>query len=764
MCKRLIFSFLTCFLIATVSFSQTVGLVLSGGGAKGAVHIGVIKALEDNDIPIDYVAGTSIGAIVGSMYAMGYTPKEMLNLFLSDDFYYWQSGKIEENFSYYFKKPINTPEFTHFTVTFNDSTGIKASLPLNLVNPVQMNQAFMGLYAQANAISHENFDNLFVPFLCVASDIYNKKAVICRSGNLGDAVRASMTFPFVFKPIIKDSVPLYDGGIYDNFPIKPMTDAFHPDFIIGSAVVGDNSHKMDQSLYGQMESMVMAKTDYNVDPNIGILMQFKLDNVGLLDFQKSRELYRIGYKRGQEMADSIKNRVPRSISRRVLNERRKEFRDQMPPLLFKKIIITGVSKAQKKYIESQFTRESDTTFDMEEFKRVYFRLLTDSKIKEILPSAVYNPASKSFDLYLHITINNEIILSFGGNISSLNANQLYLGVGYQSLTEYSINFNWDIQVGNTYSGTTLQGKIEFPNQIPVYLRGIAAINSRNYYESEKLFIDTELSTFIRKQEIYGKIAVGLPFLTKARSEIAIGYGTLDDQYYQSNALLYQNTNYDKSRYNLFMFSASLHKNTFDAKQYPIAGQEHLVVSEFISGTETFIPSKLSPQAKSNNQQSWLQLTGRVNNFHSTDTKFNLGYILEATISSKNLLSNYTASILQAPAFTPTPHSKIVFNEAFRSNQYIAVGLTPIWKFNRVLHLRGDFDGFLPVYKIMRGDNNIPYYGELFQDPAFLGEVTVVCQLPFLSIGLFGNYYSFPQQNWNFGLNIGYLIFGPKFIQ
>ena len=81
--------------------AQRVGLVLSGGGAKGAAHIGVIKALEENNIPIDYVTGTSIGAIIGSLYAMGYTPDEMLELILSKEFGYWQTGTVEEDYMYY---------------------------------------------------------------------------------------------------------------------------------------------------------------------------------------------------------------------------------------------------------------------------------------------------------------------------------------------------------------------------------------------------------------------------------------------------------------------------------------------------------------------------------------------------------------------------------------------------------------------------------------------------------------------------------------
>ena len=177
-------------------FAQKVGLVLSGGGAKGAAHIGVIKALEENNIPIDYIAGTSIGAIIGSLYS----PDEMLALIKSDEFVYWQTGTVEDEYMYYFKKPDPTPEFAHFSIDLSDSLQIKTNfLPQSIINPIQMNQAFMGLFSQATAKAGWNFDNLFIPFRCVASDIYDKKAIVFKNGDLGDAVRASMTFPFFFK-------------------------------------------------------------------------------------------------------------------------------------------------------------------------------------------------------------------------------------------------------------------------------------------------------------------------------------------------------------------------------------------------------------------------------------------------------------------------------------------------------------------------------------------------------------------------------------
>ncbi len=112
----LFLSFYLCLL--SVVQAQKVGLVLSGGGAKGMTHIGIIRALEENNIPIDYITGTSMGAIIGSLYAMGYSPDDMEALLRSPDFKRWYSGKVEPKYEYYFKKNRPTPEFFNIRFAF----------------------------------------------------------------------------------------------------------------------------------------------------------------------------------------------------------------------------------------------------------------------------------------------------------------------------------------------------------------------------------------------------------------------------------------------------------------------------------------------------------------------------------------------------------------------------------------------------------------------------------------------------------------------
>jgi len=757
---------LLCLLFFLLSaYPQKVGLVLSGGGAKGAVHLGIIKALEENNIPIDYIAGTSIGAVVGSLYAMGYTPDEILDLFMSDEFYYWQTGKVEEKYQYFFRKSSNQPDFVRFNIPVNDSLTIKTTdlLPNSLINPIQMNQAFLQLYTQGNAQCRGDFNNLFVPFLCIASDVFNKQMIVFRQGDLGSAVRASMTFPLVFKPILKDSIPLFDGGIYDNFPVNPMKTAFHPDFIIGSSVAGNKMKKpSDMDLYKLVENVIMQKTLYHIDPKEGIMLNFTLDDVGLLDFNKSKTLYDMGYKAASELMDSIKGLIKRRVTLKELTERRAAYKKSLPPLVFRNIYITGVNEVQKEYIETQIYRGNETQFTMDGFKKTYFRLLSNPKIQEIYPYAVWDSINNIFDLYLNVQIRNEIAVAFGGNVSSMSANQLYLGLGYRSLTDFFSEINLDMQVGNTYNGIVLSGKIEVPSSaFPMDISGMMAYNYRKYYESERLFIDTDVATFIHKRETFGKAGVGFPFQNKAKIDIFGGYGYLEDKYYKSNKGPYYENNFDRSVYNLFSTGILYNMNTQNAKQYPVQGQDHHIYVQYISGNENFYPAQ--SQSKIMHSQSWIQLDAFLYNIHVINSKFNLGYMAEGVASSKNLLSNYTASVLQAPAYTPTPFTKIVFNEAFRSNQYLAGGIIPIWKLNSTFHLRGDFHGFLPVYSIRRGDNNEAYYSQLFTHPAYLGEISLVAQLPFMSISLFTNYLSYPKSNWNVGLNIGYLIFGPKFI-
>lgn len=768
--KRILFISLLVWLSAFTS-AQKVGVVLSGGGAKGAAHLGVIKALEENDIPIDYISGTSIGSIVGALYAIGYTPDEMLELFLSEEFSYWQSGKVESSYRYFLVEKDITSHFFHLSIDFSDSLKVKANiLPTSLVNPIQMNQAFMGLFAQATAKAGWNFNNLFVPFRCVAADVYNKKAVIFRSGDIGDAVRASMSFPLVFKPIWKDSIPLFDGGIYDNFPVSVLREDFQPDFIFGSTVAG-TPKKPNNKLYDQLETMIMQKTDYSIPEEEGLMVRFHFPDVSLLDFPKAQALMDSGYNRTIRMMDEIKERVPRRVTAEERAEKRRLFKESLPPLKFKNVIVRGVNAVQREFIEKEMHRDIHGEFSMEEFKRVYFKMLASGKIQEIRPQAVYNYKENAFDLYLNVTITKELEISIGGNISSHQANQLFLGIGYKGLRRYATSLDVNFQMGNSFSGTMFNGRLFLHSKTPSYLNVQGAYSYRKFSESQSLFYEDVLPAFIKQKELYGKISFGFSFLRKAKMEVGVGVAHQNDYYYQTSNIDFSSERFDHSRYTLFSPYLSINRNTLDYKQYPTAGRFQNLIAAYYMGNEEYLPylSNANREGKSRHIE-WFQVNGRWDHYHSFTKHFSLGVRGDAVFSNKKLLNNYTSTILHASAFTPTPHSLISFNEAFRANQYVAGGVTPIFKFNEMFNFRVGFYGFAPLREIKKEVTSNekheyfdkPYYGKYLRKFNYMGEAAFVFQLPSFSVSVFANGYSYPRKNFNFGINIGYLIFNPRF--
>lgn len=746
--------------------AQKVGLVLSGGGAKGLTHIGIIRALEENNIPIDYITGTSMGAIVGSLYAMGYSPDDMEALLKSEDFKRWYSGEVEEEYMYYFKKNLPTPEFLNIRLSFRDSLKIKPQfLPSSVVDPVQMNLVFIDLYARATAACGGDFDKLFIPFRCVASDVYNKKQLVMKRGDLGDAVRASMSFPFMFKPIEIDSVLAYDGGIYNNFPTDVMRDDFHPDIIIGSVVATNPTKPKENDLMSQIENIVMQKTDYSIPDSEGIVMTFKYDDVNLMDFQRINELHDIGYNRTMSMMDSIKSRIHRRVNLDNIRLRRLVYKSNYPELRFKNILIEGANAQQQAYIKKEFHASDDKEFTYEDVKRGYFRLLSGNMISEIIPHAVFNPEDDTYDLHLKVKLEDNISVRIGGNVSTTSSNQIYLGLSYQNLNYNAKEFTFDGQLGKIYNNVQLMGKIDFATSIPTSYRLIASISTFDYFKKEKLFSRNDKPAFNQKDERFVKLKVGLPFLSNKRAEFGVGAAKIQDRYFQKNVIDFDKDKYDKSTYSLFGGSISFNGSTLNSRQFPTQGAHEELVAQIFTGKECFYPGESSDNKKASEERhSWLQLSYMKEKYHRMAEHWTLGWYLKALYSSRNFSENYTATMMQAGEFAPTAHGQLMYNEAFRANQFVGVGVRPIYRFNQMFHVRGEFYGFMPIFPIERNSINKAYYGKAFSRFEYLGEVSVVCQLPFGAISAYVNHYSSPKREWNVGLTLGWQLFNYRFFE
>ncbi|GAB4330242.1 MAG: patatin-like phospholipase PlpD [Calditrichia bacterium] len=189
-----------------------VGLVLSGGGARGFAHIGFLKVLDSLQIPIDYIAGTSMGGIVGGLYSIGYRHQDLEEFATNLNWMEIFSDAPPRNRQPYFQKKDNGRYQLEF-----DLDGVKPVPPGGFIRGQKIIQLFSKMTFAYESL--RNFDRLPIPFRCVAVDIATGQEVVLRSGSLAKALRATMSIPSVFSPVEWDNYLLVDGGVINNLPV-----------------------------------------------------------------------------------------------------------------------------------------------------------------------------------------------------------------------------------------------------------------------------------------------------------------------------------------------------------------------------------------------------------------------------------------------------------------------------------------------------------------------------------------------------------------
>ncbi|MBD5356217.1 MAG: patatin-like phospholipase family protein [Bacteroides sp.] len=745
---------------------QTVGLVLSGGGAKGIAHVGVIKALEEHGIPVDYVTGTSMGAIVGSLYSCGWSPEQMMKMFTSKDFSYWSTGTINRDLVYYFTTPEPTPKWVSLNISFKDSTKNIANqiIPSCLISPLPMNMEFLRLYSPYTEQCKQNFNNLFVPFRCVTSDIYHKHKIVCKSGSLGDAVRASMSFPLVFKPIEMDGVLVYDGGIYDNFPVDVMQEDFNPDFIIGVSVSSADQKPIRGDIYSQLEDMIIQNNNYSVPSKNGIKIQVPVLNFGVLDFPAAQEIYDIGYKTGLAMVDSIMKRVSARETPEVVAERRRQFASETPVIEFDSVKVTGATPSQARYLEYLFQGPvKDKKFGMEQVQDAYYRAVTDGKLSDLLPQAILGKDGNN-TLLLKANVKNPWSVGMGGWITSSTNSMLYLTFGYHTLSLNSLDIDLGAWVGQSYYAGQLSAKFALRSSLPSYMQLDAVVSRQKYYDSELLFYQSTTPSFITEFEGFLRLNYCFALGRMAKGFANVSYGGTTDNYFPYNEGSFSGQKKDKMKYKIGAFRAGVELNTLNDQLYPSTGKEWRLNVLISHERSQFLPGadKMSEEPWKNHVRGSAELLWK--HYFNAHKNFKIGAVVNGIATIEHLNQDYTATLIHSSAFAPTPSTRNYFNPAFRSNNYGAIGVCPVWTPMTRLQLRGDFYGYCPIRIVEPTTTGVARYGSWFSKPQFIGEVAGVYNFPFASLSLYVNYLSSPKHNWNFGINFGLYFQAPKLLR
>jgi len=740
-----------------LTYGQKVGVVLSGGGASGAAHIGVLKALEDNNIPIDYITGTSIGALVGALYASGKTPREIEALFVSDNFIKWSNGVSLDRYSFYYKQEEPSAELVN--IDFNLDTLFENNLPTSFVSSVPIDFGLMQLFAPASAAANYNFDSLLIPFRCIAADITNGREYPFYGGDLSTAVRASIAYPFYLSPIKYKNRLLLDGGLYNNFPSDIMYQDFMPDYIIGSNVSRADLPPTEDNLISQIKSMLSKESNYSIECAKGIIITPQLYEITLLDFEENYSAIQEGYRSAMEMMDSIQLHVKIRKNDSLLSEERRTFINKKKPLLFGSVSVDGIDEQQTNYIFNKALKNK-SFFEFDKLEQSYMRLLSDRGIREIYPIATFNNETGLYDLNLHIKKEKAFQVEFGGIISTRPINTGFVGLRYNRMKKTNLTLSGNTYFGKLHSSAKIGGRMEFPNKLPIYTELNYTASKWDFFNSSTTILEDVNPSYLIKNESFIEAKVGTPVRFKGKLELGSTFFNLKNEYYQTNDFLRTDTA-DINEFSGLSPFLGYTRSTLDQKQFARTGSFLQLQARWVYGDEKNKPGSTSIETeKTFNKREWFELKFKYENYFLSKHKFKLGGQLEFISTNQPFFSNYTSTVLIAPSFQPLPEMGTLFQYQYRTHSYAAVGLKAIYSIHKRLDLRVEGYLFQPIQEI-KEVNKAAQYGEELSTRDIIGTITTVYTTRIGPIAASFNYYDKAVDQYKFLIHFGYILFNKK---
>lgn len=744
---------------------KTVGVVLSGGGAKGVAHIGVLKALEENDIPIDYITGTSIGAVIGGMYAAGYTPDEIYNLVNSKDFADASVGNVDKQYDYHYYSEDPSPSWISINFDYDKDLKyqevIRRNIPTNMVSPGMMDFMFMEYLAPASAAASNNFDSLFIPFRCVAADITHKKLFVPDSGSLPLAVRASMTFPFYFKPVSINGKVLFDGGMYNNFPVDIMIREFDPDVLIGSTVAKNPEPPTVDDIVLQLENMLMNHTDYEMPDMPGVILRPDVPDISVTDFRKNLQIYTKGYEETMRNIDLLREVTKGSKrTKKEVNELRWLFKKKMPDNKITHINVNARHSQLSGFI-TRFLFAEGKPISMKLLKSRYYRLLSTDKFTHIFPQLNLIEETGSYVLTVDVKEKDPFVREFGGNLSSQSINQFFAHFSYERLGAYPLKLYTNGFLGNYYNSLMLGARVDLQSDIPYYLAAESILSRWNYSNGSVYFFEEQKPSYIAQNQWMNNLRLTFPVNYDGKFELGWIHSRDRLNYYNTTIFKKEDTT-DLTVLNSAGFFGGLDIDSRDHIQYPTKGQHLFVNSKVFFASEKYEPGSTS-DINSREQQSlrWIELLIGYEKFFREDSKFRPALMSSVFYSNRPLPLNFTSGKIVAHQFNPFPLAQTRFLDGLRANHYATAGLKLIYKINRNMHLQTEGHIFQPIREIVPGPQNRAQYSEKPGQYSVAMNSSYVYHTPAgpLSIGV--QYYDKETDPWGFIINFGFILFNRK---
>lgn len=430
----------------------TVGLVLSGGGARGAAHIGVIKVLDELRIPIDYIAGTSMGAIVGGLYASGVSADELQEIFETSDWNELLSDRPARSQRSFRRKTDDIGFLVNFDIGIDKSGLI---FPEGFVQGQNLELALKNL--SLSAITVDDFDELPIPFRAVATDIVSGKAAVLDSGDLATAMRASMSAPGLFKPVRLGGQILVDGGVANNLPVQVVRDMGADILVVvdvGFPLLREDELGSALAVTKQMLTILINSRAQDQIARMAsgdILIAPDLADIASQDFQRMPEAQQLGAEEANEHRDDLRTLSIPEDAYIAYRERLTERRGGTP--FIGSVVVDNESRLSPKVIEARLADQHGKPLDVSQLEadisRIYglqtFETVTYDVLSEPQGNTLYLKATEKRwgPNYVRFGINLED--NFDGDSSFNVAARLTR----TEMNELGGEFRTEFQVGQT---------------------------------------------------------------------------------------------------------------------------------------------------------------------------------------------------------------------------------------------------------------------------------------------------------------------------
>ena len=391
-----------------------VGLVLSGGGAKGLAHIGALKVIEDSGVQIDYIAGTSMGAIVGALYASGYRANELDSIFRQINF----NSLIQDDFSRSSKTFYEKEDAERYAISL-PFDGYKISFPQAISGGQKVYNELVSLLYHVKDV--RDFNQLPIPFFCMATDIENGTAIRLDNGYLPEAIMASGTFPSLFEPMELDGKLLIDGGVLNNYPIAELK-SLGANFIVGVDVQHDLSSRASlgsaTDILLQINNFRTAEAMKTKSNDTDIYIRPNMAPYSVIDFDRGVEIVaegvRAAFLKEKALIELSKKQLKRKLKDQTLlwNTYRKDT------LNITYIEVNGMVNYSDDYVKGKLRFKEGDQIKFEDLKRGINNLAATNNFNTIR----YKLIEKTTGLGLILNLkesDNKTNIRFGAHYDKL---------------------------------------------------------------------------------------------------------------------------------------------------------------------------------------------------------------------------------------------------------------------------------------------------------------------------------------------------------